>query len=61
MLAVLSFAMNYPVRYFSAEFMQRLQKDLMPLISIVIAFMPQGSAEEMLALNEAGGNQFNSG
>ena len=54
MLAVLSFAMNYPAKYFSAEDMQRLQKDLMPLISIVIAFVPQGSAEEMLALNEAG-------
>ena len=34
--------------------MQRLQKDLMPLISIVIAFVPQGSAEKMLPLNEAG-------
>ena len=54
MLAVLSFAMNYPAKYFSAEDMQRLQKDLMPLISIVIAFVPQGSAEEMLALNKAG-------
>ena len=34
--------------------MQRLQKDLMPLISIVIAFMAQGSAKEMLTLSEAG-------
>lgn len=54
MLAVLSFAMNYPAKYFSAEDMQRLQKVLMPLISIVIAFVPQSSVEEMLALNEAG-------
>jgi uncharacterized NAD(P)/FAD-binding protein YdhS len=54
MLAVLSFAMNYPAKYFSAEDMMRLRKDLMPLISIVIAFVPQGSAEEMLALHEAG-------
>ena len=54
MLAVLSFAMNYPAKYFSAEDMQRLQKVLMPLISIVIAFVPQKSVEEMLALNEAG-------
>ncbi|WP_026898203.1 FAD/NAD(P)-binding protein [Daejeonella oryzae] len=54
MLAVLSFAMNYPAKYFSAEDMMRLRKDLMPLISIVIAFVPQGSAEEMLALYDAG-------
>ncbi len=53
MLAVLSFAMNYPAKYFSAEDMQRLQKVLMPLISIVIAFVPQKSVEEMLALHEA--------
>jgi hypothetical protein len=54
MLAVLSFAMNYPAKYFSAEDMLRLQKVLMPLISIVIAFVPQSSVEEMLALHEAG-------
>lgn len=54
MLAVLSFAMNYPAKYLSAEDMQRLTKVLMPLISIVIAFVPQGSAREMLALYEAG-------
>jgi uncharacterized NAD(P)/FAD-binding protein YdhS len=54
MLAVLSFAMNHPAKYFSAEDMQRLQKVLMPLISIVIAFVPQKSCEEMLALHEAG-------
>jgi hypothetical protein len=54
MLAVLSFAMNYPAKHFSAEDMQRLQKVLMPLISIVIAFAPQSSVEEMLALHEAG-------
>ena len=54
MLAVLSFAMNYPAKYFSAEDMQRLQKVLMPLISIVIAFVPQSSVEEMMALHEAG-------
>ena len=54
MLAVLSFAMNYPAKYFSAEDMLRLQKSLMPLISIVIAFAPQGSVEEMIALHDAG-------
>ncbi|QSB28783.1 FAD/NAD(P)-binding protein [Flavobacterium sp. CLA17] len=54
MLAVLSFAMNHPAKYFSAEDMQRLQKGLMPLISIVIAFVPQKSCEELLALHQAG-------
>lgn len=54
LLAVLSFTMNYPAKYFSAEDMQRLQKVLMPLISIVIAFIPQSSVEEMMALHEAG-------
>ena len=54
MLAVLSFALNYPAKYLSAEDMLRLQKVLMPLISIVIAFVPQGSCREMLALHAAG-------
>ncbi|CAH0146724.1 MULTISPECIES: FAD/NAD(P)-binding protein [unclassified Pedobacter] len=53
-LAVLSFAMNYPAKYLSAEDMKRLQKVLMPLISIVIAFVPQSSCRELLALHEAG-------
>jgi hypothetical protein len=54
MLAVLSFAMNYPAKYFSAEDRLRLQKTLMPLISVVIAFVPQSSAETLLALHAAG-------
>lgn len=54
MLAVLSFTMNYPAKYFSAEDMLRLKKVLMPLISVVIAFVPQASVEEMLALHTAG-------
>ncbi|HKG07193.1 MAG TPA: FAD/NAD(P)-binding protein [Pedobacter sp.] len=54
MLAVLSFAMNYPAKYLSAEDMQRLQMVLMPLISIVIAFVPQSSCRELLALHDAG-------
>jgi hypothetical protein len=54
MLAILSFAMNYPAKYLSAEDNLRLQKVLMPLISIVIAFVPQSSVEEMLALHQAG-------
>lgn len=54
MLAVLSYVMNYPAKYFSAEDMLRLQNVLMPLISVVIAFVPQSSVEEMFALYEAG-------
>jgi hypothetical protein len=54
MLAVLSFAMNYPAKHFSAEDMLRLQKVLKPLISIVIAFVPQSSARELIALYQAG-------
>jgi hypothetical protein len=46
--------MNYPAKYFSAEDMQRLQKVLMPLISVVIAFIPQTSAKELMALHDAG-------
>lgn len=54
MLGVLSFAMNYPAKYLSAEDMQRLQNTLIPLISIVIAYVPQSSCEELLALSDAG-------
>lgn len=54
MLAVLSFAMNYPAKHFSAEDMLRLKKVLQPLISIVIAFVPQSSCREIMALHDAG-------
>lgn len=54
MLAVLSFDMNYPAKHFSAEDMMRLKKTLMPLISIVIAFVPQSSCRELIALHDAG-------
>ncbi|MFD2966594.1 FAD/NAD(P)-binding protein [Sphingobacterium bambusae] len=54
MLAILSYTMNYPAKYFSAEDMLRLQKTLKPLISIIIAFLPQQSVEELLALRAAG-------
>lgn len=54
MLAILSFSLNYPAKYFAAEDMLRFQKTLMPLISIVIAFVPQSSCEELLALHQAG-------
>lgn len=54
LLAILSFALNYPAKYLSAEDMIRLQKSLMPLISVIIAFVPQSSAAELLALHQAG-------
>lgn len=53
-LAVLSYAMNYPAKHLSAEDMLRLKKVLMPLIAIVIAFVPQGSCKEIIALYDAG-------
>ena len=54
LLAELSYTVNYPAKYFSAEDMIRMRKVLMPLISIVIAFVPQASAAELLALHDAG-------
>ncbi len=54
MLGVLSFALNYPAKHLSAEDMQRLQKSLTPLISIVIGYIPQSSSEELMALHQAG-------
>ena len=54
MLAELSFTMNYPAKYLSAEDMLRLKDVLMPLVSIVIAFLPQSSCDELFALHDAG-------
>ncbi|MCF0072978.1 FAD/NAD(P)-binding protein [Dyadobacter sp. CY261] len=54
MLAELSFTMNYPAKYLSAEDMLRLKNVLMPLISVVIAFAPQSSCNELFALHDAG-------
>lgn len=53
-LAVLSYALNYPAKYFSAEDTHRLHTHLMPLISVIIAFLPQDSTLELLALHQAG-------
>ncbi len=53
-LAILSFVLNYPAKYLPAEDMIRMQNILLPLISIVIAFVPQNSAQELLALHAAG-------
>lgn len=54
LLSHLSFAMNYPAKYFPAEDMLRLRQTLMPLIGVIIASVPQSSAKEMLALYDAG-------
>ncbi len=53
-LGALSYAMNYPAKHFSAEDMLRLKKVMMPLIAVIIAYVPQGSARELMALHEAG-------
>lgn len=53
-LGILSFVMNLPAKHFCAEDMLRLKKILMPLISVVIAYVPQSSVREMLALHKAG-------
>ena len=54
LLAELSYSLNYPAKHFSAEDMLRLKNSLMPLISIIIAFVPQSSCRELLALYDAG-------
>ncbi len=54
MLAALSIALNYPAKHMSAEDMMRLQKHLIPLVSTVIAFIPQSSANVLLAMHDAG-------
>lgn len=53
-LAAFSYAMNYPAKHFSAEDMLRLRKTLLPLISIIIASLPQSSYREVMALYDAG-------
>ncbi|MCX8523882.1 FAD/NAD(P)-binding protein [Chryseobacterium formosus] len=53
-LAAFSYAMNYPAKHFSAEDMLRLKSTLMPLITIIIASLPQSSYKEVMALHEAG-------
>ena len=53
-LGALSYAMNYPAKHMSAEDMLRLKKVLMPLVSLIIAYVPQSSCRELLALHEAG-------
>ncbi len=50
-LAAFSYAMNYPAKHFSAEDMTRHKKVLMPLISVIIASLPQPSYHEIMALH----------
>lgn len=54
MLSDLSYVINYTIKHFSAEDMLRFKSSLSPLISLIIAFVPQSSAREMLALHKAG-------
>lgn len=58
MLGVLSFVMNHPAKYFSAEDSLRLHKTLKPLLALVIAYIPQSSVEELLALHQSGLLEF---
>ncbi|KFC19506.1 FAD/NAD(P)-binding protein [Chryseobacterium sp. FH1] len=53
-LSAFSYSMNYPAKHFSAEDMLRLRKTLLPLISIIIASLPQSSYKEIIALYDAG-------
>ena len=53
-LADLSYVINYSIKHFSAEDMLRYKRSLSPLISLIIAFIPQSSAREILALHHAG-------
>lgn len=54
LLSAFSYAMNYPAKHFSAEDMLRLRTVLMPLITVIIASLPQDSYKEIIALYEAG-------
>lgn len=53
-LSAFSYAVNYPAKHFSAEDMLRLKKTLLPLISVIIASLPQSSYQEIIALYNAG-------
>jgi hypothetical protein len=54
LLSAFNYVINYPAKHLSAEDMLRLQNELMPLISIIIAFVSQESCEQLIALHEAG-------
>lgn len=54
LLASLSYTINYAAKHFCAEDMLRMRKVLMPLVSIIIASLPQSSCREFLAMHDAG-------
>jgi hypothetical protein len=49
-----SYLMNYPAKHFCAEDMLRHKETLMPLVACIIAFLPQPSCRELIALHDAG-------
>jgi len=53
-LAAFSYAINYPAKHFAAEDMIRMRKTLLPLISVIIASLPQSSYREIIALYNKG-------
>ncbi|WP_263603338.1 FAD/NAD(P)-binding protein [Chryseobacterium sp. PET-29] len=53
-LSAFSYAINYPAKHFSAEDMIRMKKTLLPLISVIIASLPQSSYREIIALYNQG-------
>jgi uncharacterized NAD(P)/FAD-binding protein YdhS len=54
LLSALTYAINYPAKHLSAEDTLRLHSALMPLIGVIVAFVPQQSCEQMIALYDAG-------
>lgn len=53
-LAAFSYAINYPAKHFAAEDMIRMRRTLLPLISVIIASLPQSSYREIIALYNQG-------
>jgi len=53
-IALLSFTINHPAKYFSAEDTLRLRNHLLPIIGLMIANIPQSSAAQLLALHDSG-------
>ena len=49
-----TYSLSFYAKYLNAEDMLEFKRDLMPLASYVIAFMPLESAEKLMALHDAG-------
>ncbi|SCY90601.1 Uncharacterized NAD(P)/FAD-binding protein YdhS [Rhizobium sp. NFACC06-2] len=49
-----TYMLNFYTRYFEAADLLRVREHLMPLISHLVAVLPQKSCEELLALHDAG-------